>query len=416
MASAFSLLDTAGPVVKKRYDDRKVWDLTFGQNKLLGWLPRKTGITGKSYEVPVTLANIAGGSSSFAEAVLSRKGTQHQRWSATRRKSYQTATIDNETLRAMKDDKGAFFRAVTSQLDSAYRAFGSDTGWAVYQDGSGVRGVVDTGGVSTVNVTVEAGQSRAFALGMRLEIYDSTDSGLAGTPNATNVRVVGIDRSTETLTLDTNVAAVAGDVTAAVDDGDFLVRAGDANAKVFGLDACFPDPTTITSGDSFYGVDRSVYKERLLGLHYDGGSDADFGVALRKAGAVGVENEGLEGEIATFMNPIDLGTLDVALDGDREFDKVKSQDGHIGFDAIKVHLGGVITPILSDPWCPKGTAYMLQRNTFDLFSIDRIPDFVSEDGNMLHRLEGADEVEFRIGGYFNLLNRAPGKNVVVALT
>jgi hypothetical protein len=413
MTLAFSLLDTAGPVVKKRYDDRKVWDLTFGQNKLLGWLPRKTGITGKSYEVPVTLANIAGGSAVFSEAVASRKGTQHQRWSATRIKSYQTATIDNETLRSMKDDKGAFFRAVTSQLDSAYRAFGSDTGWALYQDGSGVRGTVET--VADEVVTVGAGESRSFALGMRCTIYDSTDADLAGTPNATNVRVVGIDRSTETITFDTDLDTVAGDVVAVVAAGDFIVRAGDENAKVKGLAACFPDPTGITAGDSFYGVDRSVYKERLLGLHYDGSGDADFGVALRKAGAVGVENEGLEGEIATIMNPIDLGTLDVALDGDREFDKVASQKGHIGFDAIKVHLGGVISPVISDAWCPAGTAYMLQRNTFDLFSIDRIPDFVSEDGNMLHRLEGADEVEFRIGGYFNLLCRAPGKNVVVAL-
>ena len=411
MTLAFKLLDTAGPVVKKRYDDRKVWDLTFGQNKLLGWCPRTTNITGKSYEVPVTLGNIAGGSSDFAEAVASRKGTQHVRWSATRRKSYQTATIDNETLRAMKDDKGAFFRAVTSQLDSAFRAFGSDTGWAIYQDGTGVRGTVAT--VADEVVTVGAGESRAFALGMRCTIYDSTDATLAGTPNATNVRVVAIDRSTETVTFDTDLDTIAGDVVAAVAAGDFIVRAGDENAKVLGLAAAFPDPTTITTGDSFYGVDRSVYKERLLGLHYDGTADANFGVALRKAGAVAVENEG--NPSAVFMNPIDVATLDVALDGDREFDKVASQDGHVGFDAIKVHLGGIVVPVLADAWCPQDTAYMLEKGSMELFSIDRIPDFVSEDGDMLHRLEGADEVEFRIGAYFNYLSRAPGHNVVIAL-
>lgn len=412
--NAFALLETAGPVVKKRYDDRKVWDLTFGQNKLLGILPRKTGITGKSYEVPVTLSNIGGGSAVFAEAVASRKGTQHVRWSANRIKSYQTATIDNETLRAMKDDKGAFFRAVTSQLDSAYRAFGSDTGWALYQDGTGVRGTVAA--ITDEAITVGPGESRAFALGMRCKIFDSLDTGLTGTPNAgtatTGPRVVGIDRATETITFDTDLDA-GTPWAAAVAIGDFIVRAGDENAKVNGLAACFPDPTGITTGDSFYGVDRSVYKERLLGLHYDGTADADFAVSLRKAGAVAIENEADPSIVV--MNPIDVATLDVALDGDREFDKVASQKGHIGFDAIKVHLGGVVVPVVADAWCPLGTAYLLETGTFDLFSIDRIPDFVSEDGSMLHRLEGADEVEFRIGGYFNLLCRAPGHNVVIEL-
>ena len=152
-------LATVAPVLKKRYDDRKVADLTFSKNKLFGWLPRKTGITGKSYEVPATLANIAGGSSVFAEAVTGRKATHSVRW-------YQTATIDNETLRAMSNDKGAFFTAVTSQLDSAHRAFGSDTGWALFNDGTGVRGVVAT--VADAVVTVDtAAQARAFEPGMR---------------------------------------------------------------------------------------------------------------------------------------------------------------------------------------------------------------------------------------------------------
>jgi hypothetical protein len=56
---------------------------------------------------------------------------------------------------------------------------------------------------------------------------------------------------------------------------------------------------------------------------------------------------------------------------------------------------------------------LLQRNTWELFSIDRVPDFVSDDGNRLHRLENADEVEFRLGGYFNVVCRAPGHNMVI---
>jgi hypothetical protein len=48
-----------------------------------------------------------------------------------------------------------------------------------------------------------------------------------------------------------------------------------------------------------------------------------------------------------------------------------------------------------------------------MFSIDRFPDFVSEDGQRLARIMDADEVEFRMGGYYNVVCRAPGHNLVI---
>ena len=39
--------------------------------------------------------------------------------------------------------------------------------------------------------------------------------------------------------------------------------------------------------------------------------------------------------------------------------------------------------------------------------------YEQRDGKLYHRLENADEVEFRIGGYGNFACRAPGHNMVL---
>lgn len=396
--------------LKKRYSTKKLSNLNFTTNRLLGWVPKTTGITGKSYEVPVGLANIAGGSSSFEQAVISRKSSQYERWSMKRVKAYQTATIDGETMRAMKDDPGAFIRSVTSETDSAVRAHASDTNWAMYRDGSGIRGTVATGGVSTDTLTLGQGEARAFELGMRCRIYDSLDSGLTGTPNVTNTRVTAVNRAANEVTFAVDLTTVAGDVAVAVAAGDFVVREGDQNAKIQGFGAWFPATVTATL---FNAVDRTVYPERLAGLQYTPGAAENYDVSLRSAAASAIENEASPDAI--FMHPNDISQLDIDLDGDREFDKVRSQDGHVGYDVIKVHCGGLILPIVQDAWCPETKAYLLESQSLELFSIDPF-GYVSQDAGILHRLEGEDAVEFRMGFYGNFsAARAPGHNVVANL-
>ena len=389
-------LTSLDAVIKKLYDDKKVADLTFKKSKLFGMVPKRTDFVGKSYEVPVTLANIAGGSADFADAVANRAGTQHERWSLTRKKNYQTATIDQETMLAMVSDKGAFLRAVTSQLDSAFNAFAADTSWALYADGTGVRGTVTGVPVGNVITLASSYEARAFEIGMTIEAFTDTTF---GTSHGTAV-VTEINRAAPSITVDAIGSIVNTDV---------LVREGDHGAKISGLGAWLEDPSTVTA-TAFYGVDRTQYLERLAGLRYDNGSSEAYDVTLRKAGAEIVANDGAPS--ACFVAPTDLAIIDTALDGDREFDKVRSQDGHVGYNAIKVHLGGEIVPVLADTWCPPGFAYLLDLSSMVLASAGAYPQFIGDDGAKLHRLEGSDASEFRIGGYGNLCVARPGHNCV----
>lgn len=390
-------------VFKKRYDPRKVSNLTFGKNKLLGMVNKKTGFTGKSWEIPVTLANTAGGSNTFSDAVTNRRSTQHERWSLTRVRAYQTATIDRETMRAAKDDPGAFVRATSSQVDAMFRAHGSDTCWNIYRTSNGIRGteVSDSLVGSDTAVVLGSGEARAFELGMNVNFYDAADTGLT-TIDATS-RVVAVDRANNTVTFE-------GDITASIAAGAFLVRAGDENKKLSGLEDWIPATVTATS---FFGVDRTVYPERLAGLIYTPAAAENFDVSLRTAAASVIENEGSPDYV--FMHPLDLAQLDIDLDGDREFDKAASKDGHVGYDVIKVHCGGPIVRVVDDAWCQRDTAWMLSMDSVELLSIDPFGT-IAEDGALLHRLEGEDAFEARAAFYGQFsLARAPGHNIKVNL-
>jgi hypothetical protein len=390
-------------VFKKKYDPRKVSNLTFAQNKLLGTVNKKTGFTGKSYEIPVTLANAAGGSATFSDAVTSRRSTQHERWSLTRVRAYQTVTIDRESMRAAKDDAGAFLRATSSQVDSMFRAHGADVNWNLYRDNTGLRGVVAS--VTGAVVTLDAGYVRAFEQGMRITVYDSTDAAdySAATPNVASARVVAVNRAANTITLDSDLSAsIAAD--------DVIVRAGDEYGKLSGLASWVP--ATVTS-DLFFGVDRTQYPERLAGLIYTPGAAENYDVSLRTAAASVIENEGDPTHI--FGNPLDIAQLDIDLDGDREFDKARSADGNVGYDVIKIHCGGPIVTVHSDAWCPRDQMWMLSMDSVELLSIDPFGT-IAEDGNLLHRLEEEDAFEARAAFYGQFsLARAPGHNIKVNL-
>jgi hypothetical protein len=421
---AFDLLGEAAPLMKRYYDDRRVYDMAFKNRPLFAWIPKKTGVTGGSplgsgyggYQVPITIDDIAGESATFADAVTARDGDSHRVWQCNRIKRYATATIDWETVRAMKNDMGAFMTAITPRIDSAINQLSNTIAMGLFHpDGSGHRGQIVSAWTPDDVVELSAATAylaRTWSL-KRTMVADTVTGG--GTLNAGSAKVEGIDLAAGTITLDayTNITGLAGD--------DYLFPLGDYSTgatSVFmdGLGTWGPDPTGITGGDDMKGVDRSVWKERLLMLWYDvalqsTAGDGSFVRGIRQAAARLQANEGSPDVL--FVHPDRWAQIESDLASQSRYEMMMGSDGRTGFDSIVINAGGGKINVVADPWCPPNKGYMLQRNTWELFSIDRVPDFVSDDGNRLHRLENADEVEFRLGGYFNVVCRAPGHNMVL---
>jgi hypothetical protein len=414
--------------MKRYYDDRRVYNMAFKNRPLFAWIPKKTGVTGGSpfgsayggYQVPITIDDIAGESATFSAAVTARDGDSHRVWQLNRIKRYATATIDWETVRAMKNDMGAFMTAITPRIDSAINQLSNTIAMGLYHpDGSGHRGQIDTGGV-TGNVCTLTAETAHLARSWSLRRTLTADTLVSGgTIHTGSTKVVGIDLTAGTITVE-DVAQINAATDLAPDDylfplGDYTAT-GEEMKFMDGLGTWGPTPSGITGGDDHKGVDRSVWKERLLMLHntvalQSTAGDGSFVRGLRLAAAKLQANEGSPD--VCFVHPDRWAQIESDLASQSRYEMMMGSDGRTGFDSIVINAGGGKINVVADTWCPPNTGYLLQRNTWELFSIDRVPDFVSDDGNRLHRLENADEVEFRLGGYFNVVCRAPGHNMVI---
>jgi hypothetical protein len=412
----FSLVDAAAPVMKDYYSPERVANVAFRNRPAFAWMPKRTGVVGgtpgaspsRAYVVPLMIDDIAGESASFSAAVDARDGNSYIAWSLDRIKRYATASIDWETVEAMGNDVGSFVRAVTPLVDSSINALGNSIGWGVYRDGTGVRGTLGTY-VSGNVLQLAAPFQDARSFRLRGTITASATTG--GAVRAGSAKVVAIDIAAGTITVD-DATGITGLAT-----GDSLFYSGDSanNAStVFfdGFQSWLPDPTGITTGDDWKGVDRSVYKEKLLGLWFDA-STGDIDANVRAAASASVANEASPDTL--FLSPTRWNALETALASQSRYEMLQPSgyEGVTGFRSLVINAGNGPINVISDAWCPDQYGYMLQKDTWEMFSITSFPGFVSQDGQRLARLMNEDAVEFRMGGYFNIACKAPGRNLVM---
>src|SRR5690606_20992478 len=133
----------------------------------------------------------------------------------------------------------------------------------------------------------------------------ATDDGSGVSPSGllddgAKLQITGIDATTGTLVLSAAINTISGAAT-----GNYVLIAGDYGNAITGLPGWLPR-TSPTSGDSFFGVDRSEHPHRLAGFRYLSPAQT-IEETLIKALAAGKQ---LSVPVKTiFVNPIDFGDL-----------------------------------------------------------------------------------------------------------
>lgn len=427
--TAFDILGSAEPLMKRYYDNRRVYSMAYRKRPLLGMIPKKTGVVGGSpfgnarggYQVPLTLDDIAGESARFGSAATARDGNSHIVWDMNRVKRYATYTIDGETVDAMTG-VGSFMDASRPLMNSAINQVSNSLAYMAYHDGTGHRGLVES--VSTNTLTMTAATSYlARTLSLKRTLVSSSDTSGSAAPDGDNsgtTKITGIvldnGSGKAEITVSAGHGILAADYIFAL--GDYTTSADDALVCMDGMGSWGPAPAGITSGDDHKGVDRSVWKEKLLMLHetiplQSTAGDGSFVRSIREALAVGDANEASLD--ALFVSPQRWAQIESDLAAQARYEMMfpnnEMKQAGIGFKTISFNSAGV--QVYKDPYCPPNTGYALQLNTWEMFSIRRIPGPVSRDGNLYRRLENVDEVEARIGGYGNIACNAPGHNMVL---
>jgi len=382
--------------------------MTYKDYPFYAMVPKKKDFFGKNYPLPIQIGNPQGRSHTFAKAKANQTSSVYKDFTLTRVKDYSLATVDNEVAEASENDKGAFLKALTNEIDSAIRSSASSMGSMVYGDGSGCIGKISAGtNVATTTLTLAVADDIVnFEVGMTLVFAAARSSGSLRNSGAT-LSILSIDRGAGSMVLSAAINTVTGTIA-----GDFVFIDGDRNLAVSGLAAWLPE-TAPTSGDSFFGVDRSVDSTRLAGVRYDGSA-----LSIEEALVGGLtlcNREGGNPKIV-FMNYTDWSNLELALGSKVQY-MVTEAFGRadIGFQGIQVKTNKGVANCVADPFCPRGVAYGITMESWALYSLKEPIRILDLDGNKILRTSDADAVELRVGGYFQLGCNAPGHNVVISL-
>ena len=89
--------------------------------------------------------------------------------------------------------------------------------------------------------------------------------------------------------------------------------------------------------------------------------------------------------------------------------------GKIGFRALEVHGGTGPIKVVADMSCPSNVVWLLQMDTWKLYTSGPAPKILDEDGLKFLRQATSDGYEVRWGYRGNLACDFPGANVRISV-
>ena len=135
----------------------------------------------------------------------------------------------------------------------------------------------------------------------------------------------------------------------------------------------------VQSNDNFFGVNRSVAPERLAGVNYVAQSGEAKYLSIEKA-LLNVQAYGSQADVIV-LNPADALALQQEVESKTYFTKVdggKKAKAEIGYDGMGISIiGSFLDRVITSPYCPKGSAYILDTETVKLWvysNADKIDD------------------------------------------
>lgn len=392
---------------KELYSKQRVRNMTYKKNPFLAVVEKQTDFEGKYYPQPLIYGDPQNRSATFSQAVSLDTSALAKSFLVTRAKDYGLASIETEALLASQSDKGAFMKAVTVSTNGAINSLSRSQGIKAYRDGFGAIGNVSAPGASTTLTLTSRFDVTNFEVGNVL-VFAQTAGTTALRNSGASLTVTAINRSAGTMTVSANVNTITG-----ITDGDFIFIKGDrqdsatpARLVISGLEAWLPT-TAPTSGDSFFGVDRSTDVTRLAGLRLDA-----TGVPLEEALIEASSQVALNGGDANYAwcSFDKYAALEKSLGSKVNYIDLKI-NAQIGFRGIRVSGATREINVMPDYNCPSTKCYVLTMETWKLLTLGEHVQLNDIDGLQMLRLATLDGVQMRWFSFGNLVCDGPGWNM-----
>jgi hypothetical protein len=407
-----SFLDLAAmnAALKELYSGQVVENLVYADNPFFAMVKKNTDFGGKYKPIPIITGVSQGRSSQFSYAQANQSAVQVQSFLLTRVSDYSIATIDNQTMLASRTDKMSFLEGSKLLIDGAIRSCTNSIASALFRAGTGSIGQLASSGGITAGVITLANPADVVQFEINMVLQAAATDG--GTPRAALGYVVSVDRSAGTVTVSATAMGGAAGSPSGWSNSDYLLVQGDSNLKCSGLAAWLP-ATAPTSGDSFYGVDRSVDTWRLGGGRYNGSAQSIEEALIDGSSLVAREGGKPKQCITNFAS---WGALEKSL-GSKVVYVDHKGPAEIAFRGIRVHGANTTIDVFPDRNCQASTAYLLSMETFALEGLGDVPQILRYgDGLEMLRVYNSDAGEVRVGAYYNLRTNAPGWNANITLS
>ena len=422
MTTISGINDSSGAqaALKRHYQRSFIETMTYRDKPLFALLPKRfDNPAGDRIVQPVFFADPQSGSRSFAEAQLASTSASLEgvQFLLNPIRDFAVGTLDGLFLAKMKGDVNSFLTKTTQLIDGFLRVASTSSAINLYGNGWGRRGVVATGGISGVTVTLSSKRDiTKFEKGLRLQAAAAEQTG--GLRDSGQIATIAtINRNAGSFTVDVMPATWAA--------GDSLFRAGDrqdtaspTDQMIAGLEAWLP--VNAPSSTAFRGVDRTA-DSRLYGVSHDGTAKR-IDEALIDA-VLEMETNGCPSgdDIVAFINPIQYGELVHVLRSKDRYDPtaITSRNrGRLDITFRGVNLDSSLGPIkiMKDRFCPDNRCYILKMDTWKYYGLGEVPHVLTHMGVDRQWQTSADGVEIRVGSYSELGCAAPGWNANVQLT
>lgn len=426
--STYTSQSTVPGILKELYDDQKVQWLTYKDNPFLAMIKKEEKFPGKYYPVPVVYGLTQGASATFASAYNNQTSPLVAEFLVTRVADFSLATIDGQLLAAAQTDPGAFIDGAELMIDAAFQTAVNRLAAAMFRNGAGTIGQISTlthvsgsGPYVTDILLTNPDDAVQFEVGMALNDVQNVDGSGSHSTFASPQVITAVNRSSGTLRVTSAVdatsdftanyyLAVQGDLPTTTNNnfqpsGSTLTN---SLLKIAGLAAWLPI-TAPTSGDTFFGVDRSVDTQRLAGVTFDG-TALSFEEAIQQGtGRIALNGGRVDTGICSYST---YTALIVSLGAKVQY--IDEKVGEIGFRGVQVNGANTVMSIFPDRSCPDGVIYCLEMDTWTLRSQNPAPHILKYmDEIEILRVPGVDAAELRVGSYVNMYTNKPGHNGVI---
>lgn len=395
-------------VLKTRYDQKKFYQLFYKKAPFQGTVQKVETFGGNNARISLRYGSPQGGSYQLPIAIANATSSSDVAFLLTRSLDYQVSGISGEAIAASEGSDNTVYDGMRGEMEGSMRNLNRSIQIGAWRNGGGQRGqgnsTYSTAGA--VLTLLQASDIVGFEVLMKVDFAgdDGYNNGgnLAGVRAGGPLQIIALDRTAGTITFNANISTLTG-----VQNSDYIFRNGDYSKGPAGVARWLPSVAPVT-GDSHFGVDRSVDVVRLAGIRYTGNGGNKEETLLDAAELAG--REGAE-DLSCYVNNLDRADIVKSLGSKAMYEPAKDTDGTFGYRALNIEGPDGTIKLYSDVNVPRGKFYLLDMDTWILRSAGGVPRMLADDGNKMLREANNDGYQWRMGGYYNWACEAPGNSL-----